>query len=116
MGFNEDDWVTMVSDSDPTGTYNLHNGKVLKVKARLRPVEGLKPNVVTISWHYGHWAYGGNDVTVDNQLVKGDKRRRDTACPNPVMAIDPALKNMCLTDPIGGSASFLNTKVRIIKV
>jgi len=116
LGLNEDDWVTMVSDSDPTGTYDLHNGKILKVKARLQPIEGLKPNVVTISWHYGHWAYGGNDVRVDNHLVKGDIRRKDTACPNPVMAIDTGLKNMCLTDPIGGSASFLNTKVRIVKI
>lgn len=81
----------------------------------LKVIQGLRPEVVSVAWHYGHWAYGGNDVIVDGELIKGDKRRYDSLCPNPVMAIDAKLKNMCLTDPIGASASFYNTKVRLIK-
>jgi len=29
---------------------------------------------------------------------------------------DKKLKNMCLTDPVGASSSFYDTKVRLIKV
>ena len=36
--------------------------------------------------------------------------------PNPLMLADPVLKNVALTDKIGGSASFYDTFVKLIKV
>jgi anaerobic selenocysteine-containing dehydrogenase len=116
IGLNEDDWVTVTSTSNPNGEIDLNNGTKVKIKSRLRVIQGIRPGVVTMSWHFGHWAYGSNDVEVDGNIIKGDKRRSDSACPNPVMAFDSVLKNMCLTDPIGGSASFYNTKVQIRKI
>jgi len=115
LGFKNHEWVTLKSKYNPKGEIDLGYGKLIKVKARLRVVQGMRIGVVTMSWHFGHWAYGGNDVVIDGQLVKGDPRRRDSACPNPVLAIDKAVGNMCLTDVIGGSASFYNTKVQVLK-
>jgi len=110
------DWVTIQSESNPKGEIDLKNGNKIQVKARTRVIQGVRPGVVTMSWHFGHWAYGGSDVEIDGQIVKGDPRRKDSACPNPVLALDKSLGNMTLTDPIGGSASYLDSKVRIVKL
>lgn len=115
LGFKNHDWVTFKSKYNPTGEVDLGNGNMVKIKAKLRVVQGMRLGVVTMSWHFGHWAYGGNDVIINGQLVKGDPRRRDSACPNPLLAIDKAVGNMCLTDVIGGSSSFFNTKVEVLK-
>ncbi len=71
---------------------------------------------MAVSWSCGHWAYGANDVMVDGKVVKGDKRRGKGLCPNAAMRIDPVLRDMCLTDPIGASSSFFDTKVKVVKV
>jgi len=115
-GLKNHDWVSIVSDSNPKGEIDLKNGTVIQVKSRIKVIQGLRPGVVTMSWHFGHWAYGSSDVVINGETIKGDARRKDSACPNPILALDNSLKNMCLTDPIGGSASFLNTKVIIKKV
>jgi len=115
LRMTDGDWVTIKSDSNPEGVIDLKNGTRIVIKARLRVIQGIRPGVVSMSWHFGHWAYGSKDVEIDGQLIKGDARREDSACPNPIMAIDNSLKNMCLTDPIGASASFYNTKVTIKK-
>ncbi len=115
LGFNDGDIVRIVSDHNPSGEIDLLNGEKIFIKGMLKVIQGLRPGVVSIAWHYGHWAYGGNDVIVDGKLIKGDKRRHDSLCPNPIMAVDTKLKNMCLTDPIGASASFYDTKVKLIK-
>jgi len=115
-GLENNDWVTIVSDANPTGIIDLQNGTKIQVKSRVRVIQGIRPGVVTMSWHFGHWAYGSTDVVIDGKTIKGDARRKDSACPNPIMALDNSVKNMCLTDPIGGSAAFYNTKVLIKKV
>ncbi len=116
LGLANNDWVTIKSDSNPEGQIDLKNGTKIQVKSRLRVIQGIRPGTVSMSWHFGHWAYGGSDVEIDGQIIKGDSRRKDSACPNPVLAIDKSLKNMCLTDPIGASSSFYDTKVKIEKI
>lgn len=116
LGLSDGDWVTVVSSSNPKGIIDLKNGIKIQVKSRLKVIQGIRPGVVTMSWHFGHWAYGSSDIEIDGQMIKGDVRRKDSACPNPVMAIDRTYNNMCLTDPIGGSASYYNTKVNIKKI
>ena len=54
------------------------------------------------------------DVEIDGEIVPADDRRRAGLCPNPVMLIDPKLGDVCLTDPIGGSASFYDTAVAVV--
>jgi len=53
---------------------------------------------------------------VDGQLIAGDSRRSAGLCPNAVMRIDEALGDVCLTDPIGGSASFYDTRIKVVRV
>ncbi|MEE9211912.1 MAG: molybdopterin-dependent oxidoreductase [Phycisphaeraceae bacterium] len=103
----------LISAANPTGTVDLGNGRVLEVAGKVEVREGIRPGVVAVSWHYGHWAYGSNDVEVDGQTIRGDRRRAAGLCPNLVMAADPVLKNVSLTDPIGASSSFFDTPVRL---
>ncbi len=118
MGLKPDQRVRMVSQVNPEGKLDLMDGdkRVLDMIARVEIKEGIRPGTAAASWHYGHWAYGSNDVTVDGHLIKGDKRRAGGICPNHVMQVDPGLKDVCITDPIGGSASFNSTMVNLIPV
>lgn len=115
MGLVEDDWVRIVSATNPDGVWRLGEYEqpiVGQVHAR----QGIAQGTVGVSWHYGHWAYGASDVVIDGQAVPGDPRRAKGLCPNAVMREDPVLKNACLSDPIGASASFYDTRVRLVKV
>ena len=103
----------------------IRNGDMMKVtsptnaegvigRAQLR--EGLRPGVINISHHYGHWEYGskphkenGADTGSASYIGKG-------VSGNPVMRLDPYLNDVTLQDPIGGSSSFYDTKVKLVKV
>jgi hypothetical protein len=79
-------------------------------------VEGIRPGVVTFSLGKGHWACGAADMRIDGQLIQGDPRRATGVHANAAMRIDDYLKNTCLLDPVGGSVSFYDTKVRLLRV
>jgi hypothetical protein len=53
---------------------------------------------------------------IDGVKIDGDERRGKGICPNQLMRADEVLGNVCLTDPIGASASFFDTKVKLEKV
>ncbi|RMF87014.1 MAG: molybdopterin oxidoreductase, partial [Planctomycetota bacterium] len=120
LGLRQHQKVRLVSASNPDGKVDLGNGTVIDVVGRIDAVEGMRPGVIGVSWHYGHWAYGASDVEVDDgegpKTIAGDHRRRGGLCPNPVLGIDPVLKDVCLTDPIGASASFYDTYVKLVPV
>lgn len=51
---------------------------------------------------------------IDGERIKGDPRRATGVHANAAMWTDPALRNnTCLLDPVGGSVSFYDTKVRL---
>lgn len=77
--------------------------------------EGLRPGVVAFSLGKGHWAYGSSDAWIDGKRIPGDPRRAAGVHANAAMAVDPHLKNTCLVDPIGGSVSFYDSPVRLVK-
>lgn len=110
------DRVRIVSASLPDARFDLGDGRTYEVVGKVKAVEGMRPGTIAVSWSYGHWAYGSNDVEVDGQVIKGDPRRATGTVPNPSMRIDPVLGDVCLTDPIGGSASFFDTRVKLEKV
>lgn len=116
LGLQDGDEVKLTSASNPEGVWKLGNGQEMEVRGKVKGLEGLRPGTVSVSWHYGHWAYGARDLMVDGQVIPGDERRGKGLCPNVVMREDAALKNICLTDPIGGSASFYDTKVKVVKM
>ncbi len=109
------DNARLVSASLPDARFEIGDGRTYEVKGKVKVIEGIRPGTVTVSWSYGHWAYGSNDVEIDGQIIAGDPFRASGIVPNPAMRIDPALGDVCLTDPIGGSASFFDTKIRVEK-
>ena len=110
------DRVKLISATNPDGMWDLLNGQKIPVMGKVLPIQGLRPGVVAVSWHYGHWAYGAGDVEIDGQPIKGDPRRATGLCTNAVLRVDTGLKNVCLSDPIGGSSSFYDTKVNVVRV
>jgi len=115
LGLQDDDYVRVLSASNSDGRVQVSDTQTYNVVGKVRVTEGMRPGVVAASWSYGHWAYGSNDVEVDGQMIKGEARRARGIVPNPAMRIDPVLGDVCLTDPIGGSASFFDTKVKVEK-
>jgi anaerobic selenocysteine-containing dehydrogenase len=115
LGLKGGDLVKLVSPTNPDGLWLLPNGEKKPVSGKVKPIQGIRPGTVAASWHFGHWAYGASDVVVDDQVVKGDARRATGICPNAVMLQDSVLKNVCLTDPIGGSASFYDTWINVVR-
>lgn len=115
-GFATGDKVRIVSATLPDARFELGDGRTYVVDGKIKAIEGMRPGTVSVSWTYGHWAYGSNDVEIDGKIVPGDERRGTGTVPNPAMRLDPVLGDVCLTDPIGGSASFYDTKVRVERV
>jgi len=116
LGLRDGDIVRLISPSNPQGVWDLKNGQRIPMEGKVKVVQGMRPGTVAVSWHYGHWAYGAGDVEIDGKRIPGDPRRRGGLCPNAAMQLDPLLKNVCLQDPIGASASFYDTRVRLEKV
>lgn len=110
------DIVKIVSATNPEGIWDLKNGQKIPVAGKVKTTEGVRKDVVAVSWSYGHWAYGANDIIVDGKVIKGDRRRATGICPNAVMRVDPVLKNVSMEDVIGGSASYYDTKVELVRI
>lgn len=115
LGLKDGENAKLVSATNLAGMWNVGFGQDRSVGGKVKVIEGVRPGVVAVSWHCGHWAYGAGDVQVDGKTVKGDARRSKGLCPNAAMRVDPALGDVCMTDPIGGSASFYDTKVKVVK-
>jgi anaerobic selenocysteine-containing dehydrogenase len=117
FGINDGDTVKVASATN-NGILDLGNGEQSKVEGKVKTLEGIRPGTVAISWHYGHWnAYGANgQIEIDGNRITTDARRGLGLCPNPVMERDESIGKVGLTDPIGGSAAFFNTRVKLEKV
>lgn len=105
LGIKSGDLVKVVSATNTEGVIG---------KASLR--EGLRPGVINISNSYGHWQYGSKPYHVDGKSSGSAPWIGKGVSANPVMRLDPVLGDVTLQDPIGGSASFYDTKVNVIKV
>ncbi len=116
LGIREGDTVKLVSRTNQDGLLDLGNGRPEPIQGKVKFTQGVRPGVSLVSFHFGHWAYGARDIAVDGQTVKGDARRAAGLCSNPVLLLDEGTKTTCLTDPIGGSASFYDTRVKLVKV
>ncbi len=114
LGLRNGQMVRVTSATNPEGRFQVNDDDTRDVIGRLEVLEGIRPGVVAISWHCGHWAYGSDDVIVNGKTVKGDPTRARGVLPNPVFREDTSVGNVCLSDPIGGSASYYDTRVKII--
>jgi hypothetical protein len=97
-------------------TFSLGHGETHAVRGRVKVLQGIRPASVAVSWHYGHWAYGSRPITIDGTVIKGEQARGRGLCPNPAMAVDAYLKDLCLTDPIAGDSAFGGTMIKLVKV
>jgi len=116
FGFKDGDKARLVSATNDDGKWHLPNRGSKDMVGKIKAVQGMRPGVVSVSWHFGHWGYGASDTFIDGQRIPADKRRATGLCPNAVLRADPVLKNVCMTDPIGGSASYFDTRIKLLKV
>ena len=116
LGLKEGQKVKVVSATNPEGVWDLKNGTRKSMVGKVKVTETIRPGVVTFTLGHGHWATGASDVTIDGQLIKGDPRRAGGVHANAAMWVDPHLKNTCMIDKVGGSVSFYDTKVKLVKV
>lgn len=108
--------VKVVSASNPDGVLDLKNGRKLDMVGKIKVTEGIRPGITAFSLGHGNWATGSTDVVIDGRLIKGDRRRGKGINLNAAMRIDPYLKNTCMLDLVGGSVSFYDSKVRLVKL
>jgi anaerobic selenocysteine-containing dehydrogenase len=116
LGLKEGQKVKVVSATNTEGVWDLKNGTKKPMVGKVRVTETIRPGIVTFTLGHGLWATGGDDMIIDKKLVKGDPRRRAGVHANAAMWIDPYLKNTCMIDKVGGSVSFYDTKVKLVKV
>jgi anaerobic selenocysteine-containing dehydrogenase len=112
LGLHDGDRVKVVSASNPDGVWDLGLGTKKPMAGRVKVTEGIRPGVTAFSLGMGHWAYGASDVTVDGVTVRGDSRRGKGVHANAALRVDPHLGNVCLSDLVGASAVFYDTRVR----
>ncbi|MEK7233280.1 MAG: molybdopterin-dependent oxidoreductase [Elusimicrobiota bacterium] len=116
LGLKDGDLVKVVSSSNPKGEWQITDQWVKTMTGSVLIDPGIRPGVVTFSLGMGHWMYGSTDVQVDGKTIKGDARRGKGVHANAAMPVDPHLKNVCLSDSVGASAVFYDSRVRLEKV
>ena len=115
-GLKDGDTVRVSSASNPNGEWDFGNGKKRSIAGKLKVVEGIRPGVVSFPLGFGHWAYGSQDISIDGTTIAGDDRRYEGFHANAAMRTDPLVTNTCLLDPVGASAVFYDTQVKVERV
>ncbi len=115
LGFSDGQLARIVSRSNPEGIWDLPNFGKKPMEGKVKVLEGMRPGVISFSLGHGHWAYGAADFFIDGQRIKGEEGRGRGVHANAAMAIDQHLKNVCLQDLVGGSVSFYDSPVRLVK-
>lgn len=116
LGVKHGDMVHVSSASNPEGMWDVKGGRKVPMTGKAYVTEGIRPGVVAFPLGFGHWSSGSNDVAVNGKTIKGDKRRATPLHLNAAMQVDPVTKNVTLSDLVGGSAVFYDSKVKLIKV
>jgi tetrathionate reductase subunit A len=113
LGLRAGQRVRVVSATNPKGLWDLGAGRTKGMVGKLVLTETIRPGVVSFALGFALWATGADDVTIDGQVIRGEPRRAMGVHANAAMWTDPAVKNTCLFDPVGGSVSFYDTHVRL---
>jgi len=116
LGLRHGQKVRVISPTNPEGVWDLANGTKIPIVGVLKVTEKIRPRVINFVLGYGHWAYGADDQIVDGVTVRGDRRRAAGVHANAAMRLDDHMKNTTLSDVVGGSAVFYDTKVRLVPV
>jgi anaerobic selenocysteine-containing dehydrogenase len=116
LGLSAGDSVHVISATNETGVWDLGHGKLKPMIGKIQVLEGIRPGVVAFSLGHGHWAYGSSEVFIDGEAVASDTRRSAGIHANAAMRLDPVLNNTGLVDPVGGSAVFYQSQVKLVRV
>jgi len=104
---------------------NIKHGDLVRVVSSSRPegvqgkawvTEGMRPGIIAIPHSLGHWQYSSKAFELDGKTSASAPWIGRGCSANPVMMVDPYLKDVCLQDPIGGSSSFFDSRVAVAKV
>jgi len=115
LGLSANDQVMIVSATNPEGAWNLGNGQSKPLVGKVATTGRIRLGVISFSLGYGHWAYGSADQTIDGETIPADLRRGTGIHANAAMCVDPYLRSP-LSDVVGGSAVFYDTKVYLVKL
>jgi anaerobic selenocysteine-containing dehydrogenase len=105
LGVESGDRVRVSSASNPEG-----------IVGKVRVTQGLKPGVVAISHHYGHWESHSRPIEIDGVAMPHDPSRGAGLQPTQIMRTDNRYPNVSLQEPIAGSCSFYDTWIKVEKV
>jgi anaerobic selenocysteine-containing dehydrogenase len=105
LGVESGDRVRVSSASNPEG-----------IMGKVRVTQGLKPGVVAISHHYGHWESHSRPIEIDGVAMPYDPSRGAGLQPTQIMRTDNRYPNVSLQEPIAGSCSFYDTWIKVEKV
>ncbi|MBI4875238.1 MAG: molybdopterin-dependent oxidoreductase, partial [Acidobacteria bacterium] len=114
MGLRDNEEVWLLSSSNPESVWDLGNGQSKPLLGRLRLTDRIRNGVIAFELGWGHWAYGASDQTIDGVTIPGDARRGAGIHANAAMFVDPHMRSP-LSDVVGGSAVFYDTKVFVVK-
>lgn len=114
-GLQDGDPVHLSSATNRDGVWDLGNGDRRPMTGKVKVTEGIRPGVVSFALGFGHWAYGTTTVQIDGVDIVAEARRGRGIHANAAMRLDPLITNTCLSDPVGASAVFFDTDVKVVK-
>ena len=116
VGLKNYDLAKIVSATNLEGVWDLKNGQKIPMIGKMKIVQGIRPGVISFALSFGHWAVGASDCVIDGALIPADVRRAGGVHGNAAMRVDDYFKNTCMVDTVGGSVSFYDTRVQVVKI
>ncbi|WP_322815273.1 molybdopterin-dependent oxidoreductase [Chloroflexus sp.] len=116
LGLRNGDRVRISSASNPDEVWDLQNGTRKPMIGKVKVIEGIRPGVISFPLGWGHFASGASDIVIDGVTIPADPRRAAGIHANAAMRVDPVLGNVTLSDLVGGSAVFYDTRVKLERV
>lgn len=114
LGLKDGDEVWVLSASNPDAQWDLGHGQTKPLAGKVRVTSRIRPGVVSFELGWGHWAYGATVQSIDGKAIPPDPRRGRGIHANAAMTVDPYIRSP-LSDVIGGSAVFYDTRVYLVK-
>jgi tetrathionate reductase subunit A len=105
LGIKDRDKVRLISATNPQG-----------VVGKAKVTEGLRPGVIAVSHHFGHWEVASKPYAVDGVSQDSDPGRGAGLTVNPIMRLDQfkgKTLNTSIQDKVGGSVSFYDSRVKL---
>lgn len=113
-GYKTGDQVWVGSAQNMEAAWDLGHGKTKSMIGRIQTTSRIRPGVISFSLGYGHWAYGASPQMIDETTIPADPRRGMGIHANAAMVVDTHLRSP-LSDVVGGSAVFYDSKVFLSK-